>query len=146
MKPRPSWGKSCSMTQSNAHLCVVLLVFGSVSLKLFVCAVRRRSTLTSSLSATSTRASRPPPVSYIPSAGDTGERSHLPGHLIYKCGGIDKRTIEKFEKVRYIDHPLFFFMAAPPFACEFLLCWWGQFAPRLCARLILHKPYPEQFK
>lgn len=22
------------------------------------------------------------------------------GHLIYKCGGIDKRTIEKFEKVR----------------------------------------------
>jgi hypothetical protein len=21
------------------------------------------------------------------------------GHLIYKCGGIDKRTIEKFEKV-----------------------------------------------
>jgi hypothetical protein len=22
--------------------------------------------------------------------------------LIYKCGGIDKRTIEKFEKVRYI--------------------------------------------
>jgi len=22
----------------------------------------------------------------------------LSGHLIYKCGGIDKRTIEKFEK------------------------------------------------
>jgi hypothetical protein len=24
------------------------------------------------------------------------------GHLIYKCGGIDSRTIEKFEKV---GHP-----------------------------------------
>lgn len=24
--------------------------------------------------------------------------------LIYKCGGIDKRTIEKFEKVSH-DHP-----------------------------------------
>jgi hypothetical protein len=23
--------------------------------------------------------------------------------LIYKCGGIDKRTIEKFEKVRHIS-------------------------------------------
>jgi len=26
--------------------------------------------------------------------------------LIYKCGGIDKRTIEKFEKVRYIPYIL----------------------------------------
>lgn len=25
-------------------------------------------------------------------------RSTTTGHLIYKCGGIDKRTIEKFEK------------------------------------------------
>jgi hypothetical protein len=25
--------------------------------------------------------------------------------LIYKCGGIDKRTIEKFEKVSVIHHP-----------------------------------------
>ncbi|KAF6339760.1 hypothetical protein mRhiFer1_008037 [Rhinolophus ferrumequinum] len=25
-------------------------------------------------------------------------KSTIPGHLIYKCGGIDKRTIEKFEK------------------------------------------------
>jgi hypothetical protein len=24
---------------------------------------------------------------------------YITGHLIYKCGGIDKRTIEKFEKV-----------------------------------------------
>jgi len=28
--------------------------------------------------------------------------------LIYKCGGIDKRTIEKFEKVSLADFPLFF--------------------------------------
>jgi GTPase len=25
-------------------------------------------------------------------------KSTATGHLIYKCGGIDKRTIEKFEK------------------------------------------------
>jgi elongation factor 1-alpha len=25
-------------------------------------------------------------------------KSTSTGHLIYKCGGIDKRTIEKFEK------------------------------------------------
>lgn len=35
---------------------------------------------------------------------DSG-KSTTTGHLIYKCGGIDKRTIEKFEKeaaeVRY---------------------------------------------
>jgi elongation factor 1-alpha len=30
---------------------------------------------------------------------DSG-KSTTTGHLIYKCGGIDKRTIEKFEKVR----------------------------------------------
>ena len=30
---------------------------------------------------------------------DSG-KSTSTGHLIYKCGGIDKRTIEKFEKVR----------------------------------------------
>jgi len=29
---------------------------------------------------------------------DSG-KSTTTGHLIYKCGGIDKRTIEKFEKV-----------------------------------------------
>ena len=28
---------------------------------------------------------------------DSG-KSPTTGHLIYKCGGIDKRTIEKFEK------------------------------------------------
>lgn len=35
---------------------------------------------------------------------DSG-KSTSTGHMIYKCGGIDKRTIEKFEKeaqeVRY---------------------------------------------
>ena len=30
---------------------------------------------------------------------DSG-KSTTTGHLIYKCGGIDKRTIEKFEKVK----------------------------------------------
>ena len=30
---------------------------------------------------------------------DSG-KSTTTGHLIYKCGGIDSRTIEKFEKVR----------------------------------------------
>ena len=38
---------------------------------------------------------------------DSG-KSTTTGHLIYKCGGIDKRTIEKFEKVRppYITQAL----------------------------------------
>ncbi|KAF5652256.1 translation elongation factor 1 [Fusarium heterosporum] len=31
---------------------------------------------------------------------DSG-KSTTTGHLIYQCGGIDKRTIEKFEKVSY---------------------------------------------
>jgi len=38
---------------------------------------------------------------------DSG-KSTTTGHLIYKCGGIDKRTIEKFEKeaqeVTYWQH------------------------------------------
>jgi len=38
---------------------------------------------------------------------DSG-KSTTTGHLIYKCGGIDKRTIEKFEKeaqeVNYWQH------------------------------------------
>ena len=29
---------------------------------------------------------------------------HETGHLIYKCGGIDKRTIEKFEKASLSSH------------------------------------------
>jgi DNA polymerase II small subunit/DNA polymerase delta subunit B len=39
---------------------------------------------------------------------DSG-KSTTTGHLIYKCGGIDSRTIEKFEKVR---RP--FTIVAPP--------------------------------
>ena len=31
---------------------------------------------------------------------DSG-KSTTTGHLIYKCGGIDSRTIDKFEKVRF---------------------------------------------
>ena len=34
---------------------------------------------------------------------DSG-KSTTTGHLIYKCGGIDKRTIEKFEKVKKIEN------------------------------------------
>ena len=33
---------------------------------------------------------------------DSG-KSTTTGHLIYKCGGIDKRTIEKFEKVIILE-------------------------------------------
>ncbi|KAI5303235.1 translation elongation factor EF-1 alpha [Ascosphaera atra] len=36
---------------------------------------------------------------------DSG-KSTTTGHLIYKCGGIDQRTIEKFEKVIYSLLPL----------------------------------------
>ena len=42
---------------------------------------------------------------------DSG-KSTSTGHLIYKCGGIDKRTIEKFEKeaAEVCIHFLFSFM------------------------------------
>lgn len=46
---------------------------------------------------------------------DSG-KSTTTGHLIYKCGGIDKRTIEKFEKEAqevcfvYIEHGFYFFL------------------------------------
>uniref|UniRef100_A0A8I3MLB8 Tr-type G domain-containing protein n=2 Tax=Canis lupus TaxID=9612 RepID=A0A8I3MLB8_CANLF len=35
---------------------------------------------------------------------DSG-KSTTTGHLIYKCGGIDKRTIEKFEKEALAKSP-----------------------------------------
>lgn len=65
-------------------------------------AVRKRCTSTWSSSATSILASPPPPVSLPqPSIYDSSiALTYITGHLIYKCGGIDKRTIEKFEKVR----------------------------------------------
>ena len=38
-------------------------------------------------------------------------RARQTGHLIYKCGGIDSRTIEKFEKVRF--HSVIFSASFP---------------------------------
>ena len=40
---------------------------------------------------------------------DSG-KSTTTGHLIYKCGGIDKRTIEKFEKEAQEVRNLNFFL------------------------------------
>jgi GTPase len=60
--------------------------------------VRRRFTLTSSVRPYSTQS----PVQVFTSLPVIGHvdsgKSTTTGHLIYKCGGIDKRTIEKFEK------------------------------------------------
>lgn len=39
---------------------------------------------------------------------DSG-KSTTTGHLIYKCGGIDERTIQKFEKEAQEVGSLFFF-------------------------------------
>ena len=53
---------------------------------------------------------------------DSG-KSTTTGHLIYKCGGIDKRTIEKFEKeaaevsVGIADHDL---ASSPGSYCTYL--------------------------
>jgi hypothetical protein len=64
-------------------------------------AVKRRCTSTWSLSATLTPESRPPPAVSLPLHDDAGSQQlTFDTDLIYKCGGIDKRTIEKFEKVR----------------------------------------------
>ena len=41
---------------------------------------------------------------------DSG-KSTSTGHLIYKCGGIDKRQIEKFEKEAAEVSRLFFYRA-----------------------------------
>ena len=41
---------------------------------------------------------------------DSG-KSTTTGHLIYKCGGIDKRTIEKYEKEAQEVH--FYFYPKP---------------------------------
>ena len=60
-----------------------------------------------SSSAMSTQASRPPLVSSLHGFSSAiGCNSHEIGHLIYKCGGIDKRTIEKFEKASLSLHRL----------------------------------------
>lgn len=142
-KNRPPWGKYCSITHSAA----LSSLSRPVSLTLFVYVVRKRFISTSSLSATSTPASRPPPVGYTLSADITVDAHVLLGHLIYKCGGIDKRTIEKFEKVRLRCSPAVLLYLYYHCLCfRIFLCWWGTVAPRLCARLkILDKPYPQTF-
>jgi hypothetical protein len=61
--------------------------------------VRRRCISTWSSSATSTAENPPPPVSRPSVPSLFPHILIIIGHLIYKCGGIDKRTIEKFEKV-----------------------------------------------
>lgn len=83
------------------------------------CSTERKRLISTSLSSdTSTPESPPPPVSHIqPAYFQTWYLPHFTnnkltiytGHLIYKCGGIDKRTIEKFEKVRNFlsFYPLF---------------------------------------
>jgi len=43
--------------------------------------------------------------------------------LIYKCGGIDKRTIEKFEKVRLPD---LFDSLWPYHLFRQKFVWWGR--------------------
>lgn len=91
-----------------------LFITNNINLILFV--VRKRLTSTSLSSDTSTPASPlPPVVSIYPSTISRQHRSNCSDgklkhehftyissffftDLIYKCGGIDKRTIEKFEK------------------------------------------------
>uniref|UniRef100_A0A3P8TEE6 Tr-type G domain-containing protein n=1 Tax=Amphiprion percula TaxID=161767 RepID=A0A3P8TEE6_AMPPE len=53
---------------------------------------------------------------------DSG-KSTTTGHLIYKCGGIDKRTIEKFEK-EAADVSLSVFVCLFVFSQMITLCWW----------------------
>ena len=78
----------------------------------------RRATLTWSLSATSIPANPPLLVSQPPDTSSqapnyTETDYNITGHLIYKCGGIDQRTIEKFEKV---NNPPFLTLLSP-FCC-----------------------------
>jgi translation elongation factor EF-1alpha len=46
---------------------------------------------------------------------DSG-KSTTTGHLIYQCGGIDKRTIEKFEKEAQDVSTLLFFLSRTGFS------------------------------
>jgi len=53
---------------------------------------------------------------------DSG-KSTTTGHLIYKCGGIDKRTIEKFEKEaqEVIESNKFLYDVKARFVCSRLV-------------------------
>lgn len=60
------------------------------------------------------------------------------GHLIYKCGGIDKRTIEKFEKASSLSS---YFFCVFLFRSYFLV---GQAVPALTiAQILLSIKAPE---
>jgi hypothetical protein len=78
--------------------------------------VRKSFISTSSSSAMSTPANPPLPVRDDCTHKGTQDTYKISGHLIYKCGGIDKRTIEKFEKV---GHDSLVSAALPIF-------WWGR--------------------
>ncbi len=104
--PTPSrWGESIAICHQHCLDSIMATLISSLmdSWLTRLCAVvRKRCTSTWSLSATSILASPPPPVS-LPRPSIYASNialTYITGHLIYKCGGIDKRTIEKFEKVR----------------------------------------------
>ncbi len=61
------------------------------------CLANTALSATSLLSVTSVCIS-PKLIRYKANAPSDSGKSTTTGHLIYKCGGIDKRTIEKFEK------------------------------------------------
>jgi hypothetical protein len=104
--PTPSrWGESIAICHQHCLDSIMATFISSLMdswLTRLRAVVRKRCTSTWSLSATSILASPPPPVSLprpvIYASNIT--LTYITGHLIYKCGGIDKRTIEKFEKVR----------------------------------------------
>jgi hypothetical protein len=86
-------------------------------------AVRTRLISTLSSSDMSTPANPPPQVRLISLMSHILGFSHRwhTGHLIYKCGGIDKRTIEKFEKVCTISGYYCFSLC-----CMAARHWWGR--------------------
>lgn len=59
---------------------------------------RKKPTLTLSVGVGSHSLSRSSPHTLSVIGHVDSGKSTTTGHLIYKCGGIDKRTIEKFEK------------------------------------------------